>query len=101
MKTITLHHVLAFIVTCVFLFCEVAVGQAVYGNINGTVNDPSGAAVANAAITITDMDRGINYKTTANESGSWAWNAHTGARFWSQETFRIFGCDPEKVKPTW
>ena len=48
MKTITLHHVLALIVTCFFLFCEVAVGQAVYGNINGTVNDPSGAAVANA-----------------------------------------------------
>ncbi len=34
-------------------------------------------------------------------SGSWAWNVRTGARFWSQETFRIFGCDPEKVKPTW
>ena len=71
MKTITLHHVLALIVTCFFLFCEVAVGQAVYGNINGTVNDPSGAAVANASITITDTDRGISYKATANESGNY------------------------------
>jgi PAS domain S-box-containing protein len=35
------------------------------------------------------------------QSGSWAWNVHTGARFWSQETFRIFGYDPETVKPTW
>src|ERR1700730_3665649 len=35
------------------------------------------------------------------KSGSWALNLHTGARFWSQETFRIFGCDPERVKPTW
>ena len=35
------------------------------------------------------------------QSGSWALNLHTGARFWSQETFRIFGCDPEKVRPTW
>src|SRR5438128_797171 len=35
------------------------------------------------------------------QSGSWAWNVRTGARFWSQETFRIFGCDPERVKPTW
>jgi len=35
------------------------------------------------------------------QSGSWAWNVRTDARFWSQETFRIFGCDPEKVKPTW
>jgi PAS domain S-box-containing protein len=35
------------------------------------------------------------------QSGSWAWNVHTDARFWSQETFRIFGYDPGKVKPTW
>ncbi len=35
------------------------------------------------------------------QSGSWAWNVHTGARFWSQETFRIFGYDSEKMKPTW
>jgi len=35
------------------------------------------------------------------QSGSWAWNVHTDARFWSQETFRIFGYDPEKMTPTW
>src|SRR5712671_6039635 len=35
------------------------------------------------------------------QSGSWALNLQTGVRFWSQETFRIFGCDPEAVKPTW
>jgi PAS domain S-box-containing protein len=35
------------------------------------------------------------------QSGSWAWNVHSGARFWSQETFRIFGYDPQKGKPTW
>src|SRR6202790_2808958 len=35
------------------------------------------------------------------QSGSWAWNVRTGARFWSQETFRIFGYGPENVKPTW
>ncbi len=35
------------------------------------------------------------------ESGSWAWNLRTGSRFWSQETFRIFGYEPEKANPTW
>jgi PAS domain S-box-containing protein len=35
------------------------------------------------------------------QSGSWAWNVRTDARFWSEETFRIFGYDPEQVKPTW
>ncbi len=35
------------------------------------------------------------------QSGSWAWNLRTGARFWSLETFRIFGYDSEKGMPTW
>ena len=34
-------------------------------------------------------------------TGSWAWNLRTGTRFWSQETFRIFDYDPEKVTPAW
>ncbi|HTF65994.1 MAG TPA: PAS domain-containing protein, partial [Edaphobacter sp.] len=34
-------------------------------------------------------------------TGSWAWNLRTGTSFWSQETFRIFDYDPEKVTPTW
>ncbi len=40
-----------------------ALGQAVFGGILGTVTDPSGAAVPNADITITDTDRGITYQT--------------------------------------
>ena len=34
-------------------------------------NDASGAAVANAVVTISDTDRGVNYRTTANESGNY------------------------------
>ena len=33
--------------------------------------------------------------------GSWAWNVPTGAIFWSQETFRIYECDPEKTTLSW
>jgi PAS domain S-box-containing protein len=33
-------------------------------------------------------------------SGSWAWDVRTLEVFWSQEMFRIFDYDPEKVKPT-
>ena len=40
-----------------------ALGQAVFGGVLGTVTDPSGAAVPNADITITDTDRGITYQT--------------------------------------
>jgi transcriptional regulator with GAF, ATPase, and Fis domain len=34
-------------------------------------------------------------------TGSWAWNVRTNALFWSQEIFRIYDYDSEKVKPTW
>ena len=67
MRPISLHLVLA--IVSFFVFCDISAGQAVSGNIIGTVNDASGAAVEHATVTITDLDRGINYKTTTNESG--------------------------------
>jgi len=39
------------------------------GSIRGTVNDPSGAAIANAAVTLTDTGTRINRDTVTNESG--------------------------------
>src|SRR5580692_6468171 len=39
------------------------------GSIRGTVSDPSGAAIANAAVTVTDTGTGINRDTRTNESG--------------------------------
>ena len=71
MRAILPHRVLAVILTSFFLLCDISMGQAVYGNINGTVNDASGASVAGAVITITDKERGANYKTTTNESGNY------------------------------
>src|SRR5271155_3954200 len=36
-----------------------------------------------------------------SHTGSWAWELRTGALFWSQEVFRIYGYDPQKTGPTW
>jgi PAS domain S-box-containing protein len=36
-----------------------------------------------------------------SQTGSWAWDVLTGNLFWSQEHFRIFGLDPENVKPSY
>ncbi len=44
-------------------------GQAVSGNISGTVQDASGAAVPNATITISDLDRGSVFHTQSSENG--------------------------------
>ncbi len=53
------------------LLSAVSLGQAVYGNIIGTVTDPTGASVANAPITVKDLDRGTVYQTTTNASGNY------------------------------
>jgi hypothetical protein len=40
-------------------------------SLTGTVTDPSGAAVANAQVSVVSADRGINRTTTTNESGEY------------------------------
>ncbi|MDQ3211401.1 MAG: carboxypeptidase-like regulatory domain-containing protein, partial [Acidobacteriota bacterium] len=51
------------------LSAGVASGQAVYGNIVGTVVDESGAGLPNAKVTITDVSRAASFATTTSESG--------------------------------
>ncbi len=49
-----------------------AFAQAVYGSIAGTVYDSSGAGVPKATVTITDLQKNINYSTVTNESGNYS-----------------------------
>src|SRR5438067_6445522 len=51
--------------------CRVSEGQAVYGNIIGTVSDPSGGVVPIATVVFTDTDRGVTYQTVTNASGNY------------------------------
>lgn len=56
------------------LFCltvPVAVGQAVFGSIIGTVTDPSGAAVAGAKVTVTSQTKDLSTVAATNESGNY------------------------------
>ncbi len=45
--------------------------QQVFGSILGTVTDPSGAAVNNAKVTITETTKGTSSDTMTNESGNY------------------------------
>src|SRR5579884_1663252 len=54
------------------LLTAIAFGQAVFGNISGTVQDPTGAAVPNAPITITDLDRGTVYNLASTADGNFS-----------------------------
>jgi hypothetical protein len=49
-----------------------ASGQAVFGSIFGTVTDPSGAAVPNAKVTVTNARKGTTDEGTTNESGNYS-----------------------------
>src|SRR5665213_4396760 len=42
--------------------------QQVFGSIFGTVTDPTGSAVANAKVTITDVNKGTQFSVTTNDS---------------------------------
>jgi hypothetical protein len=53
------------------LACSRGFGQAVYGNIVGTVTDPSGAPVPGAKVTVTSLGQGVSFSTTTNASGNY------------------------------
>src|SRR4051794_16486646 len=55
----------------VIVLPQFSAAQAVYGNIIGTVTDPSGAAVAGAPVVVKDVDRGTTYQVTSNDSGNY------------------------------
>ena len=60
------------------------------------------AAIEAQRRTETELLHSEMYLTEAqrlSRTGSFGWNISTGEIFWSDETFRIFGCDPA-AKPT-
>jgi len=48
-----------------------AFAQVQNGQITGTVTDPSGAAIANAKVTVTNMGTNLSISTTTNSSGNY------------------------------
>ncbi len=65
---LTLVVVLGLLVSA---WVPLAIGQAVFGSIIGTITDPSGAAVPNAKVTVTSQTKGTSVDTTTNESGNY------------------------------
>src|SRR5258705_9633450 len=52
-------------------FSQAARGQAVNATLLGTVNDSSGAPVANVKLTITELNTGISRSSQTNDSGNY------------------------------
>ena len=54
---------------CLLMLTPAGYGQAVYGNIFGTVTDSTGAVVPNASITVLDEGKGTKVTVQSNASG--------------------------------
>ena len=61
----------ALALTAVLVTAGTSYGQAIYGSLNGTVTDPTGAAIPNASVTVTDISKGTSVTVTANSSGAY------------------------------
>ncbi|HEV2274487.1 MAG TPA: carboxypeptidase-like regulatory domain-containing protein, partial [Acidobacteriaceae bacterium] len=60
---------------CTLLFPSALVfGQVDEGAITGTVQDPSGAVVPNAQVTLLNTDVGLTLQTVTNSSGSYTFS---------------------------
>jgi hypothetical protein len=63
---------LMFLISALILFSTPSWSQSLTsGDITGTVLDPSGAAVANATVTLTNKDTGTTQTTTTNSTGAY------------------------------
>jgi hypothetical protein len=54
----------------VFSLSASLLGQAVNGTLLGTITDPSGATVAGAKVTATEVTTGLIRESVTNESGN-------------------------------
>ncbi len=72
-------------------FSVAALAQAVSGNIAGTVQDATGAAVPDAAIAITDLDRGTTYNQKSSSDGNFSQTHLLAGRYQVRVTSSGFG----------
>src|SRR5881275_1539916 len=56
-------------VCSLLLLSTVALCQDARAHVQGTVTDPSGAAISGAAITLTNVNTGVVTRATTNDSG--------------------------------
>jgi hypothetical protein len=69
-KNNKLAHMTGSLFFLLLVLTGTAVAQAVFGNMTGTVTDPSGAPIPDLVVSIQDLERGISYESKTNASGN-------------------------------
>ena len=67
-----LFGLVTLVAAAVLLTPQPALAQQVFGSIFGTVTDSSGAAVSNAKVIITDVNKGAKFEVTTDASGNYS-----------------------------
>src|ERR1700740_3421424 len=70
-KAIYLRHGRIFALLVVLAATPWVLAQGVSGRIVGTVSDSTGAAIANATVTVSNQDTGINFNTVRDSRGDY------------------------------
>ena len=60
------------VLTALFLSYSRAGAQAIFGNIAGTVTDPSGKRIVEARVIVTSLGTGVIKTATTNDAGIYA-----------------------------
>ncbi len=71
LKLTTTFLTVSLAIVLALAFSTPTFGQQVFGSIYGTVTDASGAAVANAKVTITDVNKGTKAEVTTDTNGNY------------------------------
>src|SRR5438128_23229 len=90
----------AILISILLLLANTASGQAAYGNIIGSVTDPSGAAVPDAKVTATDTAKGVVYTAKTNPAGYYSVNNLTPGKYKvvvEAQGFKTFNQEPVPV----
>ena len=56
---------------CLFLFSGAAFAQSANGTITGTISDPAGAVIANAAVQARNVQTGATYQAESTTAGNY------------------------------
>ena len=74
-----------------FSFSSALLGQAITGTVVGTIEDPTGAVLPNAAVTLTNQNTNVVMKQTTNDAGDYTFTNVPVGNYRNEASLKGFG----------